>query len=196
MSKFYTLYTVLALTLLLLAYTSAEPLRRQQQRQRNGRLFLARQEQAPEAAPPAAAEPDNSNAAAPYPAAGFTPDTPFELPTETEAPAPDQTYGPPDQTYGPPDQTYGPPAEEAAVETPDNTYGPPADAAAAEEVPADAEQNPDLVSQNLIQPRNKPLDRLRGTPARLRFVQPAQNQKGFNVIEVIRSEPVLVYSLQ
>ncbi|XP_064551601.1 uncharacterized protein LOC135437557 [Drosophila montana] len=81
--------------------------------------------------------------AAPYPAAGLTPDPPFELPTEQAADfpepdltygppeeqpeliygPPDEVYGPPDEVYGPPDDTYGPPAVD---ETPDQIYGPPA----------------------------------------------------------------------
>uniref|UniRef100_T1GBA6 DUF4794 domain-containing protein n=1 Tax=Megaselia scalaris TaxID=36166 RepID=T1GBA6_MEGSC len=75
-------------------------------------------------------------AVAPYPPAGITPETPFELPTETTvAPAPAQEYGPPAQEYGPPAveevaapaQEYGPPAQE---------YGPPA----VEEVAAPAQE--------------------------------------------------------
>ncbi|KAL5273635.1 hypothetical protein ACFFRR_000401 [Megaselia abdita] len=71
-------------------------------------------------------------AVAPYPPAGVTPETPFELPTETTvAPALSQEYGPPAQEYGPPAQEYGPPAQEygpPAVEevvAPVQEYGPP-----------------------------------------------------------------------
>ncbi|XP_062130012.1 uncharacterized protein LOC133841499 [Drosophila sulfurigaster albostrigata] len=80
--------------------------------------------------------------AAPYPAAGATPDPPFELPTEQEAnfPQPDLTYGPPEEpelVYGPPEEqpelVYGPPEEQPELvygppeEQPELVYGPPAD---------------------------------------------------------------------
>ncbi|XP_011184782.2 proline-, glutamic acid- and leucine-rich protein 1 [Zeugodacus cucurbitae] len=87
--------------------------------------FLARQEAAPAPAP----------APTGYPAAGVTPEIPFDLPTSTAQP--DLTYLPPDNTYGPPSppqpdatyglpaphSTYGPPTE--APVTPDAVYGPP-----------------------------------------------------------------------
>lgn len=72
-------------------------------------------------------------AVAPYPPAGVTPETPFELPTETTvAPALSQEYGPPAQEYGPPieeevaapAQEYGPPIVEE-VAAPAQEYGPP-----------------------------------------------------------------------
>lgn len=74
--------------------------------------FLARQEVAPAPAPTG------------YPAAGVTPEIPFDLPSSTVKP--DVSYLPPDNTYGPPsppqpDATYGPPA-------PHSTYGPPTEA--------------------------------------------------------------------
>ncbi|XP_050333512.1 proline-, glutamic acid- and leucine-rich protein 1-like [Bactrocera neohumeralis] len=87
--------------------------------------FLARQVAAPAPAP----------APTGYPAAGVTPEIPFDLPSSTVKPdvtylPPDNTYGPPsppqpDATYGPPlpHSTYGPPTE--APVTPDAVYGPP-----------------------------------------------------------------------
>ncbi|CAD7005160.1 pollen-specific leucine-rich repeat extensin-like protein 2 [Ceratitis capitata] len=86
--------------------------------------FLARQQAAP--------------APTGYPAAGVTPEIPFDLPSSTVKPdvaylPPDNTYGPPppqpqpDATYGPPPSTphstYRPPTEEPI--TPDAVYGPP-----------------------------------------------------------------------
>ncbi|XP_037940193.1 extensin-like [Teleopsis dalmanni] len=216
MAKFYTILAVLAVSL---ALVNAEPprfrnaRRNGQLRFNNGRRFFARQEVAPAPA-------DAAPAAAPYPPAGVTPETPFDLPTETEAPIvqpddtygppdqtygpPDQTYGPPDQTYGPPDQTYGPPpAEQEILPEPDNTYGPPdavdaQDAAPAIDEPAPVDPAPadnggDLVSQNLIQPRNRNLrSRARSAPLRLRAV-PA---KRGSIVEIVRAEPIIVYTLQ
>lgn len=87
--------------------------------------FFARQETAPAPAP----------APTGYPAAGVTPEIPFDLPSSTVKP--DVTYLPPDNTYGPPSppqpattsgppaphSTYGPPPETPV--TPDAVYGPP-----------------------------------------------------------------------
>lgn len=175
MAKFYTIVAIIAIALALVA---AEPPRFRQSKRfgnlkiQNNRKSYARQEQAPDAAP----------SSAPYAPAGVTPEIPFDLPTETEAPAaePDQTYGPPeqtpddtygppeqtpDETYGPPeptpDQTYGPPETEdnPAITEPDNTYGPPTtdDQPAIEEPEAEEipQSESNLVSENLIQPRNK-----------------------------------------
>ncbi|XP_017494846.1 PREDICTED: DNA translocase FtsK 1-like [Rhagoletis zephyria] len=87
--------------------------------------FLARQQAVPAPAPPAPTG---------YPAAGVTPEIPFDLPPSSTN-KPDVTYLPPDSTYGPPTQpeaTYGPPAPHstygpptAAAVTPDAVYGPP-----------------------------------------------------------------------
>lgn len=92
---------------------------------------------------------------APYPAAGLTPDPPFELPTEQAAdfPEPDLTYGPPEEqpelvygppeeqpelVYGPPDEVYGPP--EDVYGPPDVSYDPPA----VEEIPNETYGPPEL----------------------------------------------------
>jgi len=157
------------------AVSLAEPARFQS---RSSRFQFARQEQAPEEqAAPADPSADiaPTPASAPYPPAGVTPEVPFDLPTETEA-QPDLTYGPPaepDNTYGPPDNTYGPPAE------PDNTYGPPAEGPV-DQAPVDAAEP---VPASLIQPRNGRLRSRRPVPEKLRNAQ------------VIRSRPVLVYSI-
>lgn len=195
MAKFFLTPLLIFVVLGLVAICSAEPQRRfitNTNSRRNGAIrsnlrFLARQE---------AAAPE---AAAPYPAAGVTPETPFDLPTETEA-APVQ----PDQTYGPPDSTYGPPAAEEPLSQPDDTYGPPPPEAAdggedVEAPPADdaasGSNGSDAVSQNLIQPRFRSLGgRLRASPARLRAA-PIQRRRG-NVVEVFRSEPLIVYALE
>ncbi|XP_055857047.1 uncharacterized protein LOC129919949 [Episyrphus balteatus] len=99
----------------LIVACSAEP-----QRFRNSRFnrFSARQEEAPqENAPPAKA---------PYPAAGFKPDVPFELPTETTTasiPTESTTVQQLDSTYGPPTTTeiptttYSPTTEIAETDT-------------------------------------------------------------------------------
>ncbi|XP_075161044.1 uncharacterized protein LOC142233864 [Haematobia irritans] len=206
MAKFYTIFAIFGISLALVMASPAHQARRRVQTIRK----LARQEVAPSPAP--------------YPPAGVTPEIPFELPTETEQPfvepdqtygppepTPDQTYGPPeptpDQTYGPPeptpDQTYGPPAEEAdepAITEPDSTYGPPESANGEDqpaiEEPAAEELQPspesDLVSQNLIQPRKK-LVRSRARSAALR-TRPVPSQTRGRIVEIIRAEPVLVYT--
>ncbi|XP_023309269.2 fibronectin-binding protein A [Lucilia cuprina] len=227
MAKFYTTVVIIAIALALVA---AEPPRFRQSKRfgslkiKNNRKVLARQEQASEAA----------LSSAPYPPAGVTPEIPFDLPTETEAPVaepadtygppeptPDQTYGPPeqtpDETYGPPeptpDETYGPPeAEEVpAITEPDNTYGPPTtdDQPAIEEPEAEEipQSESNLVSENLIQPRNKNI-RARSRSAPLRSRVPAKRSRSaalrqrsapvqprFNTVEIIHSEPVLIYTL-
>ncbi|XP_061390790.1 uncharacterized protein LOC133326130 [Musca vetustissima] len=150
---------------------------------------------------------------------------PEVVPDETYGPpepTPDETYGPPeadqpaitepDQTYGPPeteeeivatpDETYGPPeASEPAITEPDQTYGPPETATTegqpAIEEPAAEEVQPaadsELVSQNIIQPRQK-LVRSRSRPAKLRARKlPAAPRA--SIVEIIHSEPVLVYTL-
>lgn len=220
MAKLYTIIVIIAFALALVV---AEPPRYRQSKRfgnlkiQNNRKTFARQEQAPEATP----------SPAPYPPAGVTPEIPFDLPTETEAPVaqpdetygppeptPDETYGPPeptpDQTYGPPeptpDQTYGPPeAEDApAITEPDNTYGPPTtdDQPAIEEPEAEEipQSESSVVSENLIQPRNKNI-RASSKPAKLRSrssnqrLRSAPVQSSFNTVEIIHSEPVLIYTL-
>ncbi|KAM7355283.1 uncharacterized protein ACRADG_001408 [Cochliomyia hominivorax] len=133
---------------------------------------------------------------APYPPSGVTPEISFDLPTETEAPATEheQAYYPPETTpddiYGPPkatpEQTYGP--SDAAITDPDNTYGPPiiGDQPAIE--PED-EEIPQY--ENQIQPRNKNLHiRSHSAPLRSNAIQTR-----FNTVEIIHSEPVLIYTL-
>ncbi|XP_037805481.1 fibrous sheath CABYR-binding protein-like [Lucilia sericata] len=118
----FTAIVVLALAICVVA----DPIRQKPLRRR----VSARQQALPTPAPTG------------YPAAGVTPEIPFELPTETEKPEivtqqPDEVYGPPevdaqqpDEVYGPPetetqqpDEVYGPP--EAEVQQPDEVYGPP-----------------------------------------------------------------------
>ncbi|KAH8307191.1 hypothetical protein KR044_006932 [Drosophila immigrans] len=176
-------------TLLILAaiaaLTLAEPARLRS-RSRSSRLQLARQE----AAPPAPLDPvvdvAPTPASAPYPPAGVTPEIPFDLPTETETEAqPDLTYGPPaepDNTYVPPaepDNTYGPPAE------PDNTYGPPAPSADQDLPVEDADPASEPIPASLIQPRT----------ARLRLRRPVPEKLRSAPVQIIRSRPVLVYTI-
>ncbi|KAH8388838.1 hypothetical protein KR215_001901 [Drosophila sulfurigaster] len=177
--KFTTTLLILAA---IAALTSAEPARLRS-RSRSSRLQLARQEAAPvdpvvDAAP--------TPASAPYPPAGVTPEVPFDLPTETETEAqPDLTYGPPaepDNTYGPPaepDNTYGPPAE------PDNTYGPPAPSADQDLPVEDADPASEPIPASLIQPRN----------SRLRLRRPVAEKLRAAPVQIIRSRPVLVYTI-
>lgn len=127
-----------------------------------------------------------------------TPDQTYG-PPETDEPAitePDQTYGPP-ETEATPDQTYGPPeADEPAITEPDQTYGPP-ETTNADEQPAIEEPAADseLVSQNLIQPRQKLVrSRSRARPAKLRARTLPVQSRG-RIVEIVRSEPVLVYTL-
>ncbi|XP_023173084.2 uncharacterized protein LOC111600946 [Drosophila hydei] len=79
---------------------------------------------------------------APYPAAGLTPDPPFELPTEQAAdfPEPDLTYGPPEEQ---PELVYGPPEEqpELVYGPPDEVYGPPEDTYGPPELPKNIDSN-------------------------------------------------------
>ncbi|EDV96639.1 uncharacterized protein LOC6558142 [Drosophila grimshawi] len=92
---------ILLLGLAVLA--NAEPLRQRFVPRRG----LARQEQEalPNAAPTG------------YPAAGITPDVPFELPSSTVQP--EVSYLPPDNTYGPPADAAPQPDEEPLPETDD-----------------------------------------------------------------------------
>uniref|UniRef100_A0A0A1WIP3 DUF4794 domain-containing protein n=1 Tax=Zeugodacus cucurbitae TaxID=28588 RepID=A0A0A1WIP3_ZEUCU len=163
-----------------LAVVQAEPPRFRAALRRAPGRFLARQEaevaDSPDDAPPAVA----ADQPAPYPPAGVTPSIPFDLPTETEAPLPDEVYGPPEEEDPTPDPTYGPPEETT-------TLSAPADAA---EV--------DVVSANLIQPRQKPVlakQRARGVvrsqPLILQAVPAAPG-----VVELVRAEPGVVYILK
>ncbi|XP_053956847.1 uncharacterized protein LOC128862313 [Anastrepha ludens] len=123
--------------------------------------FLARQQAAPAPAPTG------------YPAAGVTPEIPFDLPSSTVKPEvtylpPDNTYGPPPQpaaTYGPPvpHSTYGPPTEapaspgvpDATYGPPDNTYLPPVESATEEEATVE-EQQPTVPQSDVVdQPQNE-----------------------------------------
>ncbi|TDG44074.1 hypothetical protein AWZ03_009499 [Drosophila navojoa] len=169
------------------AVSVAEPARL---RSRSSRFRLARQEEASPAPVDPAVDVAPTPASAPYPPAGVTPAIPFDLPTETETEAqPDLTYGPPDNTYGPPpaepDNTYGPPPAE-----PDNTYGPPpADTAAdldqdQDLAPADADPASEPIPASLILARN----------GRLRLRGPASEK--LRSAQIIRSKPVLVYTIQ
>ncbi|BFF96647.1 protein transport protein sec31 [Drosophila madeirensis] len=160
-------------SLLLLAAVAsvalAEPARF---RSRSSRFQLARQEEAPQDSADPSLDVAPTPASAPYPAAGVTPEVPFDLPTETEA-QPDLTYGPPAE----PDNTYGPPAE------PDNTYGPPADAAPADQDQLDDSLAAEPIPASLIQPRNGRLRSRRPVPEKFRSAQ------------IIRSRPVMVYTI-
>ncbi|XP_013104095.2 uncharacterized protein LOC106084738 [Stomoxys calcitrans] len=206
MARFYTIIAIIAVSLALVAAGPAQ--RRQSKRTGALRVQSVRKSARQEVAP---------TPAAPYPPAGVTPEIPFDLPTETEKPfaEPDQTYGPPeaipdetygppeavpDETYGPPeeatpDQTYGPPdataADEPAITEPDSTYGPP-EAADADDQPAIVEPEAEEL-QNLIQPRRK-LSPSRGRSSALR-VRPAPIQRRGRIVEIVRAEPVLVYTL-
>lgn len=117
MSKFTLSILVVALVAV---SCSAEAPRFRKANFRNRQFqFFQRQEEVPVDAE-VIEDADPQSAAAPYPPAGITPETPLELPTEiTVAPKPAQEYGPPSQEYGPPaapSQEYGPPAsEEPAV---------------------------------------------------------------------------------
>jgi len=103
---------VFAISLLVVICVAEPPRYRTAATQRFQRKrILARQEAAP-LSPPATG----------YPAAGVTPEIPFDLPTSTAKP--DSTNLPPDNTYGPP----SPPAAQLPGNSygpPDNTYGPP-----------------------------------------------------------------------
>lgn len=114
MSKFVFGFLVLALVA---ASCSAEAprFRKANFRNRQFRFFL-RQEEAP-----VETEVESKPADAPYPPAGVTPETPLELPTETQQPA--QEYGPPAVEEPAPAQEYGPPAVEEPA--PAQEYGPP-----------------------------------------------------------------------
>ncbi|XP_011202959.2 translation initiation factor IF-2 [Bactrocera dorsalis] len=160
-----------------LAVVAAEPPRFRAALRRSPGRFLARQEVAiadnADDAPPAVA----ADQPAPYPPAGVTPSIPFDLPTETEAPLPDEVYGPPEAEEPTPDPTYGPPEETTTL---------PA--------PADGV----IVSENLIQPRRKPVlakQRARGVvrsqPLILQAVPAAPG-----VVELVRAEPGVVYLLK
>ena len=212
-------YTIIAFIAFALTFAAGEPPRFRQPKRfgnlriQNNRKSFARQEEAANTTP----------SSTPYPPAGVTPEIPFDLPTDTEAPVaePDQTYGPPentpDQSYGPPaptpDQTYLPPETDAApaITEPDNTYGPPTmdgqpdiEEPEVESIPS---SDADVVSENLIQPRNKNI-RSRSNSASLNSRLPSKRshsaalrqrivpvQPRFNTVEFIRSEPVLIYAL-
>lgn len=165
----------------ILALAQAEPPRFRAALRRTPGRFLARQEaevtadNQPEDVPP----PVEAEQPAPYPPAGVTPSIPFDLPTETEAPLPDEVYGPPEEEPTP-DPTYGPPAEEETA-----TLAAPA---------SDGE----AVSENLIQPRRKAVlakQRARGVlrsqPLLLQAVPAAPG-----VVELVRAEPGVVYILK
>lgn len=162
-----------------LAVVQAEPPRFRAALRRAPGRFFARQEAeiavSADDAPPAVA----ADQPAPYPAAGVTPSIPFDLPTETEAPLPDEVYGPPAEEPTP-DPTYGPPEETTTLAAPAN----------AAEI--------DVVSENLIQPRQKPVSakqRARGVvrsqPLILRAVPAAPG-----VVELVRAEPGVIYLLK
>ncbi|XP_039967081.1 translation initiation factor IF-2-like [Bactrocera tryoni] len=175
-------YTAL-LTLLFaatLAVVHAEPPRFRAALRRAPGRFLARQQAAiadnADDVPPVVA----ADQPAPYPPAGVTPSIPFDLPTETEAPLPDEVYGPPEEEEPTPDPTYGPPEETTTLPTPaDNAEGV-------------------IASENLIQPRRKPVlakQRARGVvrsqPLILQAVPAAPG-----VVELVRAEPGVVYLLK
>uniref|UniRef100_A0A1B0C739 DUF4794 domain-containing protein n=1 Tax=Glossina palpalis gambiensis TaxID=67801 RepID=A0A1B0C739_9MUSC len=91
------------LTLTLTIYIGAEPIR-QRSFSRNAKQIQV------------------TPAPAGYPAAGVTPEIPFELPTETKRP--ETVYGPPQSEQ--PDAVYGPPLTGSESQhTPDAVYGPP-----------------------------------------------------------------------
>ncbi|XP_017488094.1 PREDICTED: skin secretory protein xP2-like [Rhagoletis zephyria] len=180
MFRYTTLLALIFATTL--ATTHAEPPRFRAALRRPPNRFLARQEAevtdsaAPEVAPPAA----EADQPAPYPPAGVTPAIPFDLPTEAEAPAPDEVYGPPEEEPTP-DPTYGPPEETTTL-------------AAPAVAPADG----DLVSQNLVQPRQrvalaKQRGLVRSQPLLLQAV-PAAGAAG--VVELVRAEPGVIYILK
>ncbi|XP_023293292.2 uncharacterized protein LOC111676578 [Lucilia cuprina] len=125
----FTAIVVLALAICV----AADPIRQKNLRRR----VSARQEVLPTPAPTG------------YPAAGVTPEIPFELPTENEqtdfvTQQPDEVYGPPEFEAQQPDEVYGPP--EADVQQPDEVYGPPETDATPEiieEVEEEAEEETD-----------------------------------------------------
>ncbi|XP_053954386.1 translation initiation factor IF-2-like [Anastrepha ludens] len=159
------------------AVAHAEPPRSRAALRRPSSRFLARQEAevaddvgAVDAAPPTAED----EKPAPYPPAGVTPAVPFDLPTETEAPVPDNVYGPPEEEPTP-DPTYGPPEETTTTAT-----------------------GSDLASQNLIQPRQraalaKQRSLVRSQPLLLQAV-PVEGAPG--VVELVRAEPGVIYILK
>lgn len=103
-----------ACVVLIAAVAVAEP---QSYRQSRHNFRFQRQELDRELTTPSSAD-------APYPAAGFKPDRPFNLPNEVAPPA--TAYGVPDNSYGAPPQTYAAPQQEYG--TPDNLsteYGAP-----------------------------------------------------------------------
>lgn len=177
------MYKYTALLVLLFAATfavvQAEPPRFRASLRRAPGRFLARQEaeiaDSPDDAPPAVA----ADQPAPYPPAGVTPSIPFDLPTETEAPLPDEVYGPPEEEPTP-DPTYGPPEETTTIAAPVDTV------------------QVDVVSGNLIQPRRKPVlakQRARGVvraqPLILQAVPAAPG-----VVELVSAEPGVIYILK
>lgn len=126
------LSTVVLAVAVLLASCSAEAPRFRKSKVQNRPFVLFQRQELP-AEDGLVIESDAAEAVAPYPPAGVTPETPFELPTETtEAPQLSQEYGPPAQEYGPPAieeiaapaQEYGPPADEE-IAAPVQEYGPP-----------------------------------------------------------------------
>lgn len=110
-----TTLVVLAVAVLVASCYADAPIFRKS-RVVNKKFFLFQRQELPLEDSPAP-EP-KAAVKAPYPPAGFTPETPFELPTETTV-APELT-----QEYGPPTQEYGPPAIEEVV-VPSEEYGPP-----------------------------------------------------------------------
>ncbi|XP_030375628.1 uncharacterized protein LOC115624918 [Scaptodrosophila lebanonensis] len=124
--------TVILISLALMV--TAEPVR-QRFTPRRG---LARQEEAPIAPSPAPTG---------YPAAGITPEIPFDLPSSTDKP--EATYLPPDNTYGPPEVVYGPPqsvgevAPEITPEQPLQEDDVPPTVEEEEESLGDSKQKPD-----------------------------------------------------
>ncbi|XP_055905722.1 uncharacterized protein LOC129941181 [Eupeodes corollae] len=180
------------IVLVVLAATSAmaEPVRFRQNSR--GSRFFARQEVAPSSPAPAPAPED-----APYPAAGITPSIPFELPNEPTTVQPDNTYLPPapaptpDNTYGPPAETYGPPAPPQ----PDNQYGPPE----APSAPAAEEQSLDIDPRSqriIVRQRNQKASLIQQRPQRIRSQPLRAARIQLEPVEIIRSRPVIHYSVQ
>lgn len=132
-----TTLVILAVTVLVASCSAEAPLFRKSKVFNKNFVLFQRQELPLEDSPAPEVE---VAVKAPYPPAGVTPETPFELPTETTAaPELSQEYGPPSQEYGPPAieevdapvqeygtpvQEYGPPAIEEVV-IPSEEYGPP-----------------------------------------------------------------------
>ncbi|XP_037805486.1 uncharacterized protein LOC119599681 [Lucilia sericata] len=123
----FTAIVVLALAICVVA----DPIRQKPLRRR----VSARQETLPTPAPTG------------YPAAGVTPEIPFELPTENEHT--DFVTQQPDEVYGPPEFDAQQP-DEAEVQQPDEVYGPPEfNAQQPDEVygPPEADTTPEIIEE-------------------------------------------------